>query len=86
MQSYYFVYWTYIKKTCEWGPVYLEKNFPGVTLPAQVNLSKCLYEKRLTPLRKPRGENSARAWSDSLALTEVTRLNLKGDLTIEKAL
>ena len=45
-----------------------------------------VYEKRLSPLRKPRGENSARAWSDSLALTEVTRLNLKGDLTIEKAL
>ena len=87
VQSYYFVYWmTYIKKTCEWGPVYIKKNFPGVTLPARVNLSKCLYEKRLTPLRKPRGENSARAWSDSLALTEVTRLNLKGDLTIEKAL
>ena len=45
-----------------------------------------VYEKRLSPLRKPRGENSARAWSDSLALTEVTRLNLKGDFTIEKAL
>ena len=86
MQSYYFVYWTYIKKTCEWGPVSIDKNFPGVTLPARVNFNKCLYEKRLTPLRKPRGENSARAWSDSLALTEVTRLNLKGDLTIEKAL
>ena len=49
MQSYYFVYWTYIKKTCEWGPVYIDKNFPGVTLPALVNISKCLYEKRLTP-------------------------------------
>ena len=45
-----------------------------------------VYEKRLSPLRKPRGENSARAWSDSLALIEVTRLNLKGDFTIEKAL
>ena len=67
MRVLYFVYWTYIKKTCEWGPVYIEKNFPGVTLPARVNLRKCLYEKRLTPLRKPRAENSARAWSDSLA-------------------
>ena len=74
MQSYYFVYWTYIKKTCEWGPVYIEKNFLGVTLPARVNLRKCLYEKRLTPLRKPRAENSARALSDSLTLTELTRL------------
>ena len=74
MQSYYFVYWTYITKTWEWGPVYIEKNFPGITLPARVNLGKCLCEKRLTPLRKPRGENSARAWSDSLALTELTRL------------
>ena len=45
-----------------------------------------VYEKRLSPLRKPRGENSVRAWSDSLALIEVTRLNLKGDFTIEKAL
>ena len=45
-----------------------------------------VYEKRLSPLRKPRGENSARAWSDSLALIEVTRLNLKGDFTIEKTL
>ena len=45
MQSYYFVYWTYIKKTCEWGPVYIDKNFPGVTLPALVNLRKCLYMK-----------------------------------------
>ena len=50
MESYYFVYWTYIKKTCEWGPVYIEKNFPGVTLPARVNLSECLFEKQLTPL------------------------------------
>ena len=50
MQSYYFVYWTYIKKTCEWGPVYIEKNFPWVTLPTRVNLSKCLFEKQLTPL------------------------------------
>ena len=50
MQSYHFVYWTYIKKTCEWGPVYIEENFPRVTLPAGVNLSKCLFEKQLTPL------------------------------------
>ena len=56
-------------------PVYIEKKFHGITLPARVNLSKCLYEKRLTPLRKLRAEHSARAWSDSLALTEVTRLS-----------
>ena len=59
---------------------------------------KCLYEKRLTPLRKPRAENSARAWSDSLTLTELTGLckpsvflekswlSQRGDLTIEKGL
>ena len=75
MNSYCFVYWTYIKKTYEWGPVYIEKKFPGVTLPALVNLSKCLYDKQLTPLLKPRAENSALAWSDSLALTELTRLS-----------
>ena len=46
VKSYSFVYGTYIKKICEWGPVYIEKNFPGVTLPALVNLSKCLYEKQ----------------------------------------
>ena len=56
-------------------PVYIEKNFPGVTLPARVNLSKCLNEKQLTPLRKPRAENITPAWSDSLALTELTRLS-----------
>ena len=56
-------------------PVYIEKKFHRITLPARVNLSKRLYEKRLTPLRKLRAENSARAWSDSLALTEVTRLS-----------
>ena len=84
MQSYYFVYWTYIKKTCEWGPVYIEKNFSWVTLPARVNLSKCLYEKQLIPLRKPRTENSARAWSDSLALTELTRL-CKPSVFLEKS-
>ena len=50
-------------------PCLYREKFAGVTLPARVNLSKCLYEKRLTPLRKPRAENSARAWSDSLALT-----------------
>ena len=50
MQSYYFVYWTFIKTACEWGPVYIEKNFPWATLPARVNLSKCLFGKQLTPL------------------------------------
>ena len=84
MQSYFFVYWTYIKKTCEWGPVYIEKNFPGVTLPARVNLSISVYtEKRLTPLRKPRAENSARAWSDSLA-AELTPL-CKPSVFLEKS-
>ena len=75
MKSYCFVYWTYIKKTCEWRPVYIEKKIPGVTLPALVNLSKCLYDKQLAPLSKPRAENSTPAWSDSLALTELTRLS-----------
>ena len=32
------------------GPIYKEKNFPGAALAALVNLSKCLYEKQLTPL------------------------------------
>ena len=46
-----------------------------VTLPALVNLSKCLYDKQLTPLPKPSAENRAPAWSDSLALTKLTRLS-----------
>ena len=46
-----------------------------VTLPALVNLSKCLYDKQLTPLPMPSAENSAPAWSDSLALTKLTRLS-----------
>ena len=75
MNSYCFVYWTYVKKTYEWGPVYIEKKFPGVTLPALVNLSKCLYDKQLTPLPMPSAENSTPAWSDSLALTKLTRLS-----------
>ena len=50
VKSYGFVYGTYIRKIYEWGPVYIEKNFPGVTLPAQDNLSKCLFEKQLTPM------------------------------------
>ena len=29
MQSCYFVYWTYIKKRWEWGPVYIDKIFRG---------------------------------------------------------
>ena len=55
MQSCYFVYWTYVKKTCEWVPVYIKKIFPGVTLPALVNLSsESLALTELTRLGKPR--------------------------------
>ena len=43
--------------------------------PALVNLSKCLYVKQLTPVPKPRAENSVPVWSDSFALTELTRLS-----------
>ena len=43
--------------------------------PSPSQLKQCLYDKQLTPLPKPRAENSARAWSDSLALTELTRLS-----------
>ena len=42
--------------------------------PSQVKQVFIIYEKQLTPLRKPRAENSARAWSDSLALAQLTRL------------
>ena len=50
MKSYSFVYGTNIKKICEEVPFIKRKIFPGVTLPALVNLSKCLYEKQLIPL------------------------------------
>ena len=62
MKSYCFVYWTYIKKTCEWGPVYIEKSFSGVTLPAPVNLSRCLYEKQLTILPELKTAGSRMLW------------------------
>ena len=75
MQSYYFVYWTYIKKTCEWGPVYIEKIFPGVTLPALVNLnSDFLALTELTRLGKPR------------VCLEKGWLSWEGDLNIKKGL
>ena len=62
MKSSCFAYWTYIKKTCEWGQVYREKNFPWVTLPARVNLSKCLYEKQLTLLPELKTASSRMLW------------------------
>ena len=75
MQSYYFVYWTYIKKTYEWGPVYIEKIFPGVTLPALVNLSSdFLALTELTRLGKPR------------VCLEKGWLSWEGDLNIKKGL
>ena len=72
MQSYYFVYWTYIKKTCEWGPVYIEKIFPGVTLPALVNLSS--ESLALTELGRPR------------VCFEKGWLSWEGDLTVKNGL
>ena len=74
MQSYYFVYWTYIKKTCEWGPVYIENIFPGVTLPALVNFksSDSLALPELIRLGTPR------------VCLEKGWLSWEGDLTIKK--
>ena len=37
-------------------------------------LSECVYDKKKTPLLEPTADNSARACSDCLALTELTRL------------
>ena len=71
MQSCYFVYWTYIK----WVPVYIEKIFPGVTLPALVNLSsESLALTELTRLGKPR------------VCLEKGLLSWEGDLTVKNGL
>ena len=80
-------------------PRLYRENFSRCHPPSPSQLKhKCLYEKRLTPLRKPTAENSAREWSDSLTLTELTGLwkpsvflekkwlSQRGDLTIEKGL
>ena len=75
MQSCYFVYWTYVKKTCEWVPVYIKKIFPGVTLPALVNLSsESLALTELTRLGKPR------------VFLDEGWLSWEGDLTVKNGL
>ena len=97
MKSYRFVYGIYIKKMCEWGPVFIEKNFPGVTPPSPSQLKQVFIWETVDPFT--RAENSARACSDFLSLTELmTRLGKssvylekswlrwRGDLTIEKGL
>ena len=41
---------------------------------SRLNLSECLYENKLTRFSEPTADNSFRACSDCLALTELTRL------------
>ena len=77
LQSYGFVYWTYIKKTCEWGPVYIEKNFLS---PSQ--LKQVFIWESVDPFALD--ENSSRASSDFLALTELSRL-VKPSVYLEKS-
>ena len=61
------------------GPVYMEKSCPGQEHhpPTRVNSSERLYEKKVEPFARVKGwlsnDNSARACSDCLALTELTR-------------
>ena len=69
MQSYGFVDWTYIKKTCEWGPVYIEKKFSLGHPPSPSQLKQVFIWETVDPFAW--AENSARACSDSLALTEL---------------
>jgi len=54
----------------------MEKSCPGQEghPPSRVNFTERLYEKKLTPLPEPRAENRARACSECLALTKLTRL------------
>ena len=62
------------------GPFYMEKSCPGQEghPPSRVNFSERLYEKKVYPFARVKSwlsnGNSARACSDRLALTELTRL------------
>ena len=49
MQSYYFVHWTYIEKTSEWGPVYIEKNFPRGHPPSPSQLKQVFIWETVDP-------------------------------------
>ena len=54
----------------------MEKSYPGKEghSPIRVNLANVYMTKKKTPLLEPTADNSARACSDCLALTELTRL------------
>ena len=58
----------------------MEKSCPGQEghPPSRVNLSECLYEEKVDPFARVKiwlsNDNSARACSHRLALTEFTRL------------
>ena len=54
-----------MEKSCPW-----KESHP----PSSVSLRESLYEIKLTPLPEPRAYNIARACSDCLSLTELTRL------------
>ena len=58
------------------GPVYMEKSCPGkrVTLLAESTLPSVYMRKKLTPFPEPGAENRARACSECLALTKLTRI------------
>ena len=84
MQSYGFVDWTYIKKTWEWGPVYIEKKFSLGHPPSPSQLKQVFIWETVDPFA--RAENSARACSDSLALTELVMTRLgKPSVYLEKS-
>ena len=62
----------------------MEKSYPGKEghgPPSRVNFSERLYEKKVDPFARA---NSARACSDCLALTELTRLGEPKCLNGEK--
>ena len=58
----------------------MEKRCPGQEghPPSRVNFSESLYEKKVNHIARVKSrlsnDNNARAWSDRLTLTELTRL------------
>ena len=70
----------------------MEKNCPGQEghTPSRVNFNERLYEKKGDPFARVKNwlsnDNSARACSDRLALTELTRLGEPRFLNGEKLL
>ena len=82
VQSYGFVYWPFIKKTCEWVPRLYIENVSRGHPPNPSQLKQVFIRESVDPFAL--AEDSALAYSDSLALTELSRL-VKPSVYLEKS-